>query len=254
MGRFRNLYGNKYSVPNELFLLKRAFKRPPPPEGRPEGAAESQLFWVSKSLKTFLDRVGSFARPSVLDLGRVNGDNIAFFGSLGWRTHVHDFLGDGEEPSGESRTAPPGEPGADDAPPRSWLRTLDGLERVPSPVQGVICWDILDRMPQAWAQDLVKRLHRLLAPGGVALSFLGGRTHGQDGLYKGFRIVDRGRIELIPGAARGQERHFYQNAEIMEMFSCFSVLDFGFSKDGHREILVQKQVDPQGDASPARGL
>lgn len=250
MDRFRNLYRQKYSVPNELFLLKRAFKTERPAEGKPEGAAESQLFWVSKSLKTFLDRVGSFTHPAVFDLGRVNGDNISFFGSLGWRTHVHDFLRDWEELSKQAHPGSAGEPDAGDAPPPSWLRTLDRLEHVPSPVQGAICWDILGRMPQAWARDIAKRLHRVLAPGGVVLSFLSGRTHGQAGQYAGFRIVDRNRIELTPGASCDQEPHFYQNAEIMEMFSGFSVLDFGFMKDGHREILVQKQVDPPADASP----
>jgi len=236
--RFRNLYSHKNSIPNELFLLKKAFRPEAPADPGPGAAADGPGAWAIKSLKVFVDVLARFPRPAVLDLGRVNGGNIFFLGSQGCRVLVNDFLGEREFP------APPGagSPDADALAAEGWRKVLAGLEYPPRSVHGVICWDSLDHMPPAWAGELVKLLHRMLEPGGMILSLFGGLRPGGAGSCKGFRILDQDRIEPLPGGAGRPERHPYKNAEIMEVFSGFRVLDFCLLKGGYREILVQKGV------------
>ena len=240
MERYRNRYSHKNSVPNELFLLKKAFKPGQAAETRLEDGPEGRRAWVSKSLRAFMGRVGRFRRPSVLDLGRVNGGNIFFLGSQGCRVCVNDFLRERSELLMPAGAGAAGEPDLGDSADDAWRKILAGLEYAPASLRGVICWDSLERIPPAWAKQLLKRLHGMLDAGGVILSFFGSAKPGEAGSHKGFRILDHDHVEPIPAASEHPGRHGYKNAEIMDVFAGYKVLDFCLLKGGYREILVQK--------------
>ncbi len=212
---------------------------------RPEISPESLSVWPSKVFQPFLDSLGRFERPNILDLGATSGENISFFGGLGAKVYAYDLLRELRESSPfpfqeESEVEESGfEP---------WKRTLDGLDFALYPLHGILFWDILDRLPQAWARELIGRADAALEQGGVMLSFFGDGKRRENMAPARFRIKGPDRIEHLPGTAPHLIQRFYQNSEIMHIFSGFSVLNFFSMKGGCREILVQK---PAGTSAPA---
>lgn len=198
---------------------------------------------TSRVLKPFVEFLEPFQRPTILDLGHISSRNISFFGHLGWRVHAHDFLRDYQETLEKARKEWQERAGIEDIGTDPWKTTLAGLDFRRDSLNGVLLWEILDRLPHVLAQEVVDRLSGALAPGGVMISFFRGdhpreeRTHGR------FRIRDQNRIMYIPQAPSPLDQWFYQNSEIMELFSHLNVVHFYSMNSGYREVLIQK---PEG--------
>jgi len=71
----------------------------------------------SHVLPRFVKRIRGVERPAVLDLGRLSGENIEFFGSIGCRLHIEDLLEclEEESPSPGAETRSPDPAGASSA-------------------------------------------------------------------------------------------------------------------------------------------
>lgn len=206
---------------------------------------EGRSVWGSKVLNPFLDSLERFERPIILDLGSTSSDNISFFGTRGWKVYAYDFLREYRETSGE---APFQEEEVEEFEFDAWRRVVDGLDFALDSLHGVLFWDILDKLPQAWAREVLRRVSAVLEQDGLILSFFGGEKLREDRTFAKFRILDGDRIEHLSGATSHPVQRFYQNSEILSLFSGFSVLNFYSMKDGYREILVQK---PTGASAPA---
>ena len=114
---------------------------------------------LSKALPRFFASMRSRSAPVLLDLGPVVGENVALLGDLlGCKVHIENVFGSPDRSVRDLRES--------EAP-------LDLPTRFPHPdnsVDGVLCWDVLDYLPQKSADAVVADLRRMLKPGGVAMA------------------------------------------------------------------------------------
>ncbi len=240
-GRRSNTQRWNDKVTNELFLWKKlAEEERPAGNGQSTEGQEEPSLWLSKAFSGFLESLERFERPSMLDLGPVTNRNISFYGELGWKVYAYDILQEYEEAVEEARANPPEETEEDDSPPNPIEGILNQLKYEPGSLHGVLCWDVLDRLPMIWTRELIRRISLALNEGGVILSFFGVKCESGSRAHRGFRIRDESHLEPIFDKGLKLECYRYENGEIMSLFSDFRVLNFYMMKNNFREIFVQK--------------
>ncbi|MFQ5693339.1 MAG: hypothetical protein ACE5IM_09890 [Nitrospinota bacterium] len=251
LGRRRNAHSWNDKVTNELFLWKKfVASDSPAANGEPLREQDDSVFWVSKVFDVFMDTLGRVERPCILDLGPVMNGNISFYGELGWKVYAFDILQEYREAIEEARARKPEDGEEEESRPDPIEAILDELDYPPGLLNGVLCWDILDRLPPNWGRELIRRISAAMEDGGVILSFFGVKDETGLDRHRGFRIQGQDRLEPIADRGIRLERYSYENGEIMSMFSDFKVLNFYLMKNKFREILVQKQ--PQASLKAAR--
>jgi hypothetical protein len=168
------------------------------------------------------------ASPVLLDLGPVVGSNVSFFGEqLGCKIFVEDIFADLDRHVREGKL---------DAMPE-FLKKRFPQET--GSFDGILCWDVIDYLDKASAQELAKELTRLLRPEGALLGFFGS-THRPDVRYTKYIIVDEVNLKHrhYP-AARGRQSVLL-NRDIIRLFSGLRVSDSFLLQNNLREILFRK--------------
>ena len=197
-------------------------------------------------LRPFLKRLRRHRQVHLLDLGPVSGPNLEYFGGQGFRVFAEDLLN-------QLRPAPP-------APVRRrahrrTARPIEMLAIQPFPhaddqFHGVLCWDVFDFLDRDEATLLAREVHRVLAPGGFALSFFNARKEeNPEPLYR-YRIVDPDTVEYTRTANRRRIRHIYHNRDIMQVFDRFRVEGFYTLRNRVRELLAEKPARPESPPAP----
>src|SRR3954469_17495786 len=143
--------------PNRVFsvgLLDRLAPRKTEPDGRPQGmsasASADDPVFSTKALRKFLASLTARESPVLLDLGPVVGSNVSFFGEqLGCKIFVEDIFADVDRHVRENR-----------------LEDLAAFfkKRLPqeeNTVDGILCWDVIDYLDRAAAQELASELMRV---------------------------------------------------------------------------------------------
>ena len=243
LGRRKNAHGWNDKVTNELFLWKKLVDEEVPKNGELCGAQEEEAgFWISKVIGPFLESLDRVDRPSILDLGPVTNCNVSFYGEMGWKLYAYDLLQEYREAVEETMAEDSEDGQAETNRPNPIEDILRQLNYEPGSLSGILCWDVLDRLPLIWTRELVRRISLALDEGGMILSIFGmkGETEVAEN-HRGFMIRDQNRLEPIPDKGRKLERFSYENGEIMSLFSGFKVLNFYVMKNNVREVLVQKQ-------------
>jgi hypothetical protein len=196
-------------------------RRPPPP------ASDDPVF-ATKALRKFLSCLTSRASPVLLDLGPVVGSNVSFFGEqLGCKIFVEDVFADLDR--------------------HVRAGTLDVLpaflkKRFPQEsgsVDGILCWDLIDYVDRAAAQELANGLTRVLRADGALLGFFG-TAQPREARYTKFIVADEGNLKhrTYP-AARGRQA-ILLNRDIIKLFAGLRVSDSFLLKNNLREILFRK--------------
>lgn len=224
---------------NELFLWKK-FVADESPAATPEPDEEGVRCWVSKTMGAFLTSLERHERPTILDLGPVTNCNISFYGDMGWKVYAFDLLQEYRELVGKAELVPRDE---DEGPAPNLIEEfLKDFQYESDSLNGVLCWDVLDKLPPIWIRDLIRRVSLAVEERGVIFSMFG-KQFGDIGgeRYCGFRIREKNRLEAIPDVGTRLEPYPYENGDIMGLFSDFKVLNFFVMKNNVREILVQKQ-------------
>ena len=184
--------------------------------------------FATKALRKFLTCLTSRELPVLLDLGPVVGGNVSFFGEqLGCKIFVEDIFADLDR------------------------HTRDGtLEALPAfvkgrfpqadgSVDGILCWDVIDYMDRAAAQELAAQLTRVLRPDGALLGFFG-TAQPRETRYTKYVIVDEVNLKhrSYP-AARGRQT-ILLNRDIIRLFAGLRVSDSFLLQNNLREILFRK--------------
>src|ERR1051325_378836 len=118
----------------------------------------------SKGLREFANCMRPPEGLRVLDLGAASQANINFLTDLGHRVCTEDLHNCLELFS--SRTMVTADP---DTEAEQFFKENVAFEE--SQFDGVLCWDLLDFVPDALVKPLIARLHLLLKPGGYLLAF-----------------------------------------------------------------------------------
>jgi SAM-dependent methyltransferase len=214
-------------------LLDRLAPRKTEPDARPQGPSPSaggdDPVFSTKALRKFLSCLTSRESPVLLDLGPVVGSNVSFFGEqLGCKIFVEDIFADlDRHAKSETLEALPG-----------FLKTRFPQED--GSVDGILCWDLIDYLDRAAAQELAKELTRVLRPDGALLGFFRATATAQDPRYTKFIVADESNLKhrAYP-AARGRQAVLL-NRDIIRLFPGLRVSDSFLLQNNLREILFRK--------------
>ena len=184
--------------------------------------------FATKALRKFLSCLTSRESPVLVDLGPVVGSNVSFFGEqLGCKIFVEDLFADLDR--------------------HVRAGTLDALpaffkKRFPQEagsVDGILCWDLIDYLDRAAAQELAGELTRVLRPDGALLGFFG-TAQTREARYTKFIIADEVNLKHRSyEAARGRQA-ILLNRDIIKLFAGLRVSDSFLLKNNLREILFRK--------------
>ncbi len=110
--------------------------------------------YTSNVLQLFMEGLDGQASPQVLDLGPVCQENIRFLARRVKRLYVCDMFIRLERCLGKG-----------DPVDRIWHE----LDYPPESFDGILIWELADRLDDGEVRALVKRCHTLLKPGGMAV-------------------------------------------------------------------------------------
>jgi hypothetical protein len=202
-------------------------KTEPDAQQRQSPAADDPVF-ATKALRKFLSCLTSRESPVLVDLGPVVGSNVSFFGEqLGCKIFVEDLFADVDR---HVRA------GTLDALPAFFKKRFP---QTPGSVDGILCWDLIDYLDRAAAQELANELTRVLRPEGALLGFFG-TAQAREARYTKFIIADEVNLKHRSyEAARGRQA-ILLNRDIIRLFSGLRVSDSFLLQNNLREILFRK--------------
>jgi len=202
-------------------------KTEPDVQQRQSLSADDPVF-ATKALRKFLSCLTSRESPTLIDLGPVVGSNVSFFGEqLGCKIFVEDLFAD-----------------LDRHVRAGTLEALPGFlkKRFPQEsgtVDGILCWDLIDYLDRAAAQELAGELTRVLRPDGALLGFFG-TAQAREARYTKFIIADEVNLKHRSyEAARGRQA-ILLNRDIIKLFAGLRVSDSFLLQNNLREILFRK--------------
>jgi hypothetical protein len=184
--------------------------------------------FATKALRKFLSCLTSRESPVLVDLGPVVGSNVSFFGEqLGCKIFVEDLFADLDRHvrAGTLEALP------------AFLKKRFPQET--GTVDGILCWDLIDYLDRAAAQELAGELTRVLRPEGALLGFFG-TAQTREARYTKFIIADEVNLKHRSyEAARGRQA-ILLNRDIIKLFAGLRVSDSFLLKNNLREILFRK--------------
>jgi hypothetical protein len=192
------------------------------------GAAVDDPVFATKALRKFLTSLTSRESPVLLDLGPVVGSNVSFFGEqLGCKIFVEDIFADLDRHArgGQLELLP------------EFLKKR--FPQTDGAFDGILCWDIVDYLDRAAAQELATELTRLLRPEGALLGFFASVQH-RDARYTKYIIVDDVNLRYRPYVGGRARQSVLLNRDILRLFSGLRVSDSFLLQNNLREILFRK--------------
>ena len=197
------------------------------PQGPTSGSADDPVF-ATKALHKFLQTLTSRELPVLLDLGPLVGSNVTYFGEqLGCKIFVEDIFADLDRHVREDKL---------DQLPEFLKKRFSQRD---DSVDGILCWDLIDYLDRASAQELANQLMRVLRPDGALLGFFGSAPP-QDALYTKFVIVDEQNLRHRSYPATRKRQSILLNRDIIRLFANLRVADSFLLKTNSREILFKK--------------
>jgi SAM-dependent methyltransferase len=169
----------------------------------------------------------------ILDLGSTSPENIAFLTELGLRVYNEDVLRACKEPCYMVRA----EDGADTI--SSELFFTENLSYPEGEFDAVLCWDLLDYVPEPVVTPAVQRIYSILKPHGSMLAFFHTKDVGPDSPHYRYHIAQPDTLALEAKPAFRLQRVF-QNRHLENLFAEFSSRKFFLGRDNIREVIVVK--------------
>jgi hypothetical protein len=184
----------------------------------------------SKGLREFANCIRTPEGLRVLDLGAASQANINFLTDLGHRVCTEDLHNCLELFSSRTMVTPDPDTEAE-----QFFKENVAFEE--GQFDGVLCWDLLDFVPDALVKPLIARLHLLLKPGGYLLAFFHSGQPGQVVPVCQYRIASAEQLQ-INERAPGKLRRSFNNRGIESLFREFASLKFFLTKDNLREVVI----------------
>jgi len=197
-------------------------------------------------LPTFLDRVKGEGKPAVLDIGPVSGENIEFLLGQGMKVYVEDILAGWEEWKGQSL-------GEDRMPEHMEAYLQTQLVYPPKFFDGILCWDTLDAMNPLSARLLICRLHEILKHEGTVLTLFGPGVPLSQQQAK-YVIADEAHLVYGWAPTKRSYDDRYENRQILEIFSGFTLIRAFQLQNQMREMLFRKVSLSAPQPTPTRHM
>lgn len=213
--------------------------RPAPEAGA--ALSEPDRLVSTRAVGVLIDALRSRESPMLLDLGRVVGDNVAFFTSrFACRLVVADLFADLDERSSA------GERNEDQT--GAWV--AETIRAEPESVDAILCWDTLEHLTAVEGQILAERLTRVLRPEGVLLLSFSGEWNAQPG-YATYGIVDRSTLRRQFYAGASRQMRVLTSREVTETFRNLSIVDACLLATRAQEMVFRK---PSHSTATGKGV
>lgn len=200
------------------------------PEVSPAVAASrpASLQRRSNGLREFWRGIEAHPQQVILDLGSASQSNLSFITGRGCKLYAEDLF----RAALRAPVARKGQPLPEAA---SFFR--ENLTYSEGQFTGILCWDILDFIPEHLLKPFVENLYSFLQPGGHLLAFFHTGSPGQDALLCQYRIHSADTLE-VTGREAGKLRRHFNNRAIESLFRNFSSLKFYLTRDNLREVVI----------------
>ena len=182
----------------------------------------------SNGLREFWRGIEAHPQQVILDLGSASQDNLTFITGHGCKLYAEDLFRVALR-SPVARNGPPLPEAA------SFFR--ENLTYSEGQFTGILCWDILDFLPEHLLMPCVESLFSFLKPGGNLLAFFHTGSPGQAAPLCQYRIHSADTLE-VTGRETGKLRRHFNNRAIEKLFRTFSSLKFYLSRDSLREVVI----------------
>jgi hypothetical protein len=209
-------------------LLDRISTRGRDSEPALQPASDTEPLFSTKAFRKFLSCFAGREAPVLLDLGPVIGSNISFFGEqLGCKIFIEDLFAELDRHIRAGTT-------------EKFTEML--AHRFPqetSSVDAILCWDLIDYLDRASAQQLADELTRILRPEGALLAFFA-TAQTSDSRYTKYVIADEGNLRHRNYPAARSRQTILLNRDIIRLFPLLRVSDSFLLQNNLREILFRK--------------
>jgi len=189
------------------------------PDVKPE-----PFVFTSMILPLFINSLKQRQESQVLDVGPVCSENINFFARRVKRLYVCDMFLRLEQDRRKDIT-----------PNRAWQH----LDYPPESFDGIILWDLGDRLDNKDVARMVEFCHTMVKPMGmVMISSLGEQEVMP--VVNSFVIGDDFRVYLRPQPHLVLRFHGRQNRDVLALLSPFTAIKSFIYRNGLREFLFQR--------------
>jgi len=171
-----------------------------------------------------MESLGGEGKGQILDVGPICGDNINFFAHRVKRLCVCDMFYHLDK---KTRS--------DDRSEGVW-QLLDYPEES---LDGILLWDLMDRLEDHHAEEVVKRCYSVAKSGGTVMMLAQGeRTSSK--VVNSFVVVDDFRLYLRPQQHLDLPLHMRRNRQMMDMLAPFTLLTSFIYRNGTREFVFRR--------------
>src|SRR5689334_498983 len=184
----------------------------------------------SKGLREFWNAVGAAEGMQILDLGAASQQNINFITGLGHRLCTEDLYRSLQFDASRKPTAESVENEA-----AQFFQ--ENLNYGKGQFDGVLCWDLLDFLPDSVITPLVSLLYQFLKPEGHLLAFFHAGQPGQIVPVEQYRICDMTQLQVTQRGT-GKLWRSFNNRAIESLFREYASLKFFLTKDNLREVII----------------
>ena len=191
------------------------------------GSSEQTLdmSFTSRALPAFIDKINSHSLAQILDLGPVCSENINIFGHLIKKLYVCDMF---------SHLARAKKGGLGSEP---WWQQMD---YPPETFDGILLWDLPDRLTNGDANEAGRRCYDMLKSGGMVMVCAATETETNTGvntlvLQKDFRVTFRVQSHLhLP-------LHTRKTRDLLDALDPLKLVQSFIFRNRLREFLLKKE-------------
>jgi len=179
----------------------------------------------SNALKLFIEHLDQRPQSRLLDIGPVCQENISFFARRVWKHYVCDMF------IRLDRNIRKGDPVH-----YIWKE----LDYHPESFDGILMWELADRLDEQDVGRLVTLCHSMLKPGGMAMVMvMGDQVSSSE--TKSFVVGHNHRIYLRPQPHLELPLRGRQNRDVLSMMSPFIPAKSFICRPGFMEFLFRRE-------------
>lgn len=170
-------------------------------------------------------------KPCVLDMGPTSPANISFLADRNLRVYNEDILRAAQDSDLLTRE----EDGSQRIDSKKFF--VENLAYPDSHFEAILCWDVLDFLPEELVKPAVERIQATLKPKGHLLAFFHTKDAGPDSPYCRHHIIQPDTLEFEPEPGFRIQRIF-NNRHVENLFQDCASRKFFLGRDNIREVVV----------------
>jgi cyclopropane fatty-acyl-phospholipid synthase-like methyltransferase len=181
--------------------------------------------YTSNALKLFMEHLDQQSQSRLLDVGPVCQENIRFFAQRASKHYVCDMF------IRLDRNIRKGDP---------VYNIWNDLDYRPQSVDGILVWELADRLDEQDVNRLVTLCHSMLKPGGMAVVMVMGDQVATSET-RSFVVGQNYRIYLRPQPHLKLPLRGRQNRDVLSMMSPFIPAKSFICRPGFMEFLFRRE-------------